>query len=87
MVDVWENRCDGRRKCLCRSRGGSRNEPELAVLRFSIGFPELEENLKLPRLIGVAAAVLIVLNLNSPLVESLLFLYEYSMSLDQIGHY
>ena len=45
--------------------GGGRAEPELAMLRFSIGLPELEENLKLPRAIGIAAAVLIVANIIS----------------------
>ena len=31
---------------------GRQSEPELAVLTFSIGLPELEENLRLPRAIG-----------------------------------
>ena len=54
----------GRAGVVCIARQGG-PEPELAMLRFSLGLPELEENLKLPRAIGVAAAALIVANIAS----------------------
>lgn len=62
------------RRMVCDADSGGRgrqSEPELAVLRFSIGLPELEENLRLPRAIGAAAAVLILANLATPSLQAL----------------
>lgn len=41
------------------------------MLRFSLGLPELEENLRLPRIIGGAGAVLIVANIMTPTLTAL----------------